>query len=129
MCKLLFIFQNFIATFPVGKTIDFFYFNLTSGLPNLWKASMSLSLIYTFISDIMEITVNSKLLSPVESGISLLIMFFLLPYCAREFCCLKLTYLFPQFVTFLLQILIFFSQVPAKFVFAGPLQLQKTINK
>ena len=39
-----------------------------------------------FISDIIEITVFSKLLSSVESGIPLISMLFLLPYWAREFC-------------------------------------------
>ena len=67
-------------------TIALLYFDLTSGLPNLWLASTSFSSIFIFMSDIMEITVFSKLLSSMESGIPLITMLFFLPYWAREFC-------------------------------------------
>ena len=83
----LFIFKNFIATFPVDKLlIVLLYFNLTLRLQNLWKAFTSLSSKFTFISDIMEITVLSKLLLSMESGIPLLKMLFFFPYWARELC-------------------------------------------
>ena len=95
--KLCFSLFNFASFFLFSKillqffllakrTIVFLDLDVTSGLPNLWQASMSFSSILTFISDIMEITVFSKLLSSMESGISLITMLFLLPYWAREFC-------------------------------------------
>ena len=94
LCFWLFNFADFflfskilLQFFLLAKrTIVFLDLDVTSGLPNLWQASMSFSSILTFISDIMEITVFSKLLSSMESGISLITMLFLLPYWAREFC-------------------------------------------
>ena len=85
--KLLFIFKSFIANFPVDKILTVFLnFNLTLRLQNLSKAFISLSSKLTFISDIMKITVFSKLLLSMESGIPLLKMLFFFPYWAREFC-------------------------------------------
>ena len=88
--KLCFCLFNFASFFLFSKvllqlflltkqTIAFLGFNITSGLLNLSEASMPHFSIFTFISDIMEITATSKLLSSTESNITL-IMLFLLPY-------------------------------------------------
>ena len=74
--------QFFLLT---KQTTVFLDFDLTSGLPNLWQASMSFSSMFTFMSN-MEKTVFSKLLSSMESGIPLITMLFLLPFWAKEFC-------------------------------------------
>ena len=88
--KLCFSLFNFASFFLFSKillqffllakqTIVFSDLDVT-GLPNQWQASMSFSSIYTFILDIIEITVFSKLLSSMESGIPLMTMLYLLPY-------------------------------------------------
>ena len=88
--KLCFSLFNFASFFLFSKillqffllakqTIVFSDLDVT-GLPNQWQTSMSFSSIYTFILDIIEITVFSKLLSSMESGIPLMTMLYLLPY-------------------------------------------------
>ena len=94
LCFWLFNFAGFLLFSKIllqffllaKRTIVFLDLDVTSGLPNLWQASMSFSSIFTFISDIMEMAVFSKLLPSMEPGIPLITMLFVLPYWAREFC-------------------------------------------
>ena len=95
--KLCFSLFNFASFFLFSKIllqlfllkkrpIVFLDFDPTSGLPNLWQASMSFSSTFKFISDIIEITVFSKFLSSMETSIPLITMLFILSYWARKFC-------------------------------------------
>ena len=108
-CFSLFNFASFFLFLKISlqvflltkETIVFLDFNLTPGLLNLWQASMSLSKIFLFLSGIMEITVFSKFLSSMESGIPLITMLFLLSYWAREFYSYSSLTIFPSsFYTF-----------------------------
>ena len=80
------VFLFIIATFPVDKRNNLFLdLDLTSGLPNLWQASMPFSSIFTFMSEIMKITAFSKSLSSMESGILLITVLIFLLYWVRKF--------------------------------------------